>query len=140
MPPTATFEVAEVLQDLGRADEARKELERLRAGGDIDTQEIDRRLALLAFDNGDLQQAQKRFTDLMRSGEAGDGAMFYLAQIAEAQGDKDAALAIYRRLIDSSMAAQARVAAAGLLLDADKRAEAFALIDDLAQPRRAQHL
>jgi tetratricopeptide (TPR) repeat protein len=127
-----TFEVAEVLQDLGRVDEARKELERLKAGGDINTQEIDRRLALLAFDNGDLPQAQKRFTDLMRGGEAGDGAMFYLAQIAEAQGDRDAALAIYRRLIDSSMAAQARLAAAGLLLDTDKRAEAFALVDDLA--------
>jgi tetratricopeptide (TPR) repeat protein len=127
-----TFEVAEVLQDLGRTDDARKELERLRATGDINTQEIDRRLALLAYDNGDLDQAQKRFTALMRSGEAGDGAMFYLAQIAESQGDKEAALAIYRRLIDSSMGAQARVAAAGLLLDVDKRAEAFALIDDLA--------
>jgi tetratricopeptide (TPR) repeat protein len=127
-----TFEVAEVLQDLGKTDEARKELERLRATGDINTQEIDRRLALLAYDSGDLEQAQKRFTDLMRSGEAGDGAMFYLAQIAESQGDKAAALAIYRRLIDSSMAAQARIAAAGLLLDANKRAEAFALIDDLA--------
>jgi tetratricopeptide (TPR) repeat protein len=127
-----TFEVAEVLQDLGRTDEARKELERLRSSGDTNTQEVDRRLALLAFDNGDLEQAQKRFTDLMRTGEAGDGAMFYLAQIAEGQGDKDAALAIYRRLIDSSMGAQARVAAAGLLLDSNKRAEAFALVDDLA--------
>lgn len=125
------FELAEVLQDLGRADEARKELERLRAGGDIDSTEIDRRLALLAYDSGDLAQAQKRFTDLMRGGAAGDGAMFYLAQIAEGQGDKDAALALYRRLIDSSMAAQARIAAAGLLLDAGKRAEAFALIDAL---------
>jgi tetratricopeptide (TPR) repeat protein len=126
-----TFEMAEVLQDLGRTDEARKELERLRAGGDINTDEIDRRLALLALDSGDLQQAQKRFTDLMRGGEAGDGAMFYLAQIAEAQGDKTAALAIYRRLLDSSMAAQARVAAAGLLLDAGQRADAFAMIDGL---------
>jgi tetratricopeptide (TPR) repeat protein len=125
------FELAEVLQDLGRADDARKELERLRTGGEIDANEIDRRLALLAYDNGDLEQAQKRFTDLMRSGEAGDGAMFYLAQIAEAQGDKEAALAIYRRLIDSSMGAQARVAAAGLLLESNKRAEAFALVDDL---------
>ena len=126
-----TFELAEVLQDLGRTDEARKELERLRAGGEIDANEVDRRLALLAYDNGDLPQAQKRFTDLMRGGEAGDGAMFYLAQIAEAQGDKAAALAIYRRLIDSSMGAQARVAAAGLLLETNKRAEAFALVDDL---------
>ena len=126
-----TFEMAEVLQDLGRVDEARKELERLRSAGEIDANEIDRRLALLAFDNGDLPQAQKRFTDLMRTGEAGDGAMFYLAQIAESQGDKEAALAIYRRLIDSSMGAQARVAAAGLLLDSNKRAEAFALVDDL---------
>ena len=126
-----TFELAEVLQDLGRTDEARKELERLRGGGEVDANEIDRRLALLAYDNGDLPQAQKRFTDLMRGGAAGDGAMFYLAQIAEAQGDKAAALAIYRRLIDSSMGAQARVAAAGLLLDTNKRAEAFALVDDL---------
>jgi len=126
------FEVAEVLQDLGRADDARKELERLRASGDINTEEVDRRLALLAFDNGDLAQAQKRFTDLMRGGAAADGSLFYLAQIAEAQGDKDAALAIYRRLIDSPMALQARMAAAGLLLDNNKRAEAFALVDDLA--------
>ncbi len=125
------FEVAEVLQDLGRTDDARKELERLRAGGDVDSQEIDRRLALLAYDNGDLAQAQKRFTALMRAGDAGDGAMFYLAQIAEGQGDKEAALALYRRLIDSSMGAQARVAAAGLLLDSGKRAEAFALVDDM---------
>lgn len=131
-PTDGTFEVAEVLQDLGRTEEARKELERLRATGDVNTQEVDRRLALLAFDNGDLEQAQKRFTELMRSGEAGDGALFYLAQIAESQGDKEAALAIYRRLIESSMGAQARIAAAGLLLDADKRAEAFALVDDLA--------
>jgi tetratricopeptide (TPR) repeat protein len=126
------FEVAEVLQDLGRTDEATKELERLRAGGDLDAQEIDRRLALLAYDNGDLAQAQKRFTALLSTGEAGEGSMFYLAQIADAQGDKEAALAIYRRLIDSSMAAPARVAAAGLLLDSGKRAEAFALVDDLA--------
>jgi tetratricopeptide (TPR) repeat protein len=126
------FEVAEVLQDLGRTEEAARELERLRAAGDTNTQEVDRRLALLAYDNGDLAQAQKRFTALMSSGAAGDGAMFYLAQIADAQGDKDAALAIYRRLIDSSMAASARVAAAGLLLDSGKRAEAFALVDDLA--------
>jgi Tfp pilus assembly protein PilF len=130
-PTDGTFEVAEVLQDLGRTDDARRELERLRAGGEIDTNEVDRRLALLAYDNGDLQQAQKRFTDLMRGGEAGDGAMFYLAQIAEAQGDKESALAIYRRLLDSSMGAQARVAAAGLLLDNNKRAEASALVDDL---------
>ncbi len=126
------FELAEVLQDLGRTDEARKELARLRAGGSLDPQEIDRRLALLAFDSGDLEQAQKGFTELMRGGEPGDGVLFYLAQIAEAQGDKAAALAVYRRLIDSTMAAQARVAAAGLLLDAGKRAEAFALIDGLA--------
>ncbi len=125
------FELAEVLQDLGRTDEARKELERLRGAGGVDSQEVDRRLALLAFDSGDMQQAQKGFTALMRSGEPGDGVLFYLAQIAEAQGDKDAALAVYRRLIDSSMSAQARVAAAGLLLDAGKRAEAFALIDGM---------
>jgi Flp pilus assembly protein TadD len=124
--------VAEVLQDLGRTDEAIRELERLRAAGDVNILEIDRRLALLAYDNGDLVQAQKRFSALMSTGEAGDGAMFYLAQIAEAQGDKGAALAIYRRLIDSSMAAPARMAAAGLLLDGGKRAEAFALVDDLA--------
>ncbi|HEY6457336.1 MAG TPA: tetratricopeptide repeat protein [Steroidobacteraceae bacterium] len=131
-PTDGVFEVAEVLQDLGRAEEAAKELERLRASGDTDTQEIDRRLALLAFDNGDLAQAQKRFTALMSTGEAGEGTLFYLAQIADAQGNKEAALAIYRRLIDSSMAAPARVAAAGLLLDSGKRAEAFALVDDLA--------
>ncbi|HTY48916.1 MAG TPA: tetratricopeptide repeat protein [Steroidobacteraceae bacterium] len=127
-----TFELAEVLADLGRTQDARAELERLRATGDIVPGEIDRRLAILAFDSGDFTDAQKRFTDLIDHGEAGDGAVFYLAQIAASTGHKDAALAMYRRLADSSMGPQARLEAAGLLLDENKRAEAFALLDDAA--------
>ena len=60
-------------------------------GGDIDAHEMDRRLALLAFDNGDLLQAQKRFTELMRSGAAGEGAHVLSCADRRAQGDKEAA-------------------------------------------------
>ena len=127
-----TFELAEVLADLGRTKDARAELERLRSTGDIVPGEIDRRLAILAFDSGDFTDAQKRFADLLDHGQAGDGAVFYLAQIAENTGRKDAALAMYRRLADSSMGPQARLQAAGLLLDQNKRAEAFVLLDDAA--------
>ena len=58
--------------------------------------------------------------------------LFYLAHIAEAQGDKDAALAVYRRLMIPRWRSGAHSAAAGLLLETDKRAEAFALLDDYA--------
>jgi predicted Zn-dependent protease len=127
-PKRGTFELAEVLASLDRLEETRRELERLRATGL--TTEVDRRLALLAFQGGDLPEAQRRFTELATSSEASDAALLYLADIAERDGDVDTALAGYRRLLNSSLAVAARSRAAALLLDKKERGEALTLLDD----------
>jgi tetratricopeptide (TPR) repeat protein len=123
------FELAEVLVALDRLEEAHQELERLRTTK-ASPGEIDRRLALLAYNAGDLKEAQQRFADLATHGEATDAALLYLADIAARDGDPDAALAGYRRLADSSFALEARSKAASILLTRSKRTEAMLLLDD----------
>ena len=125
------FELAEILASLDRNEEAHQELEHLRAGG-APAAEIDRRLALLAFSSGDLKEARQRFQELLSSGQGNDTAQLYLADIAARDGDRDGAIAAYRRLYDSSVALSARSRAAALLLDRNARAEALALLDDYA--------
>ena len=123
------FELAEVLAALDRIEEAHQELERLRTTK-ASPGEIDRRLALLAYNAGDLKEAQQRFADLATKGEATDAALLYLADIAARDGDADAALAGYRKLADSSFALEARSKAASILLNRSKRSEAMLLLDD----------
>ncbi len=130
-PRQGGFELAEILASLDRSEEAHQELERLRASG-APQAEIDRRLALLAFNSGDYKEARQRFTDLLTSGDGNDGVQLYLADIAARDGDPDAALADYRRLYDSSVALTARTRAAAILLQRQSRAEALALLDDYA--------
>lgn len=129
--PTGAFELADVLASLDRFEEAHQELERLRASG-VPAAEIDRHLALLAYDAGDMKDAQMRFSELVSSGEGNDGAMLLLADIAARDGDTDAAIAGYRRLYDSSVAVSARSRAASLLLAKNNRTEALTLLDDYA--------
>jgi tetratricopeptide (TPR) repeat protein len=129
-PEKGAFELAETLASLDRIEEARFELERLRAG-DADKGDVDRRLALLAFQAGDFIEAQRRFTELATSEQATDGALLYLADIAERDGDSETALAGYRRLINSSsLGMTARTRAAAILLEKKERGEALAMLDD----------
>jgi tetratricopeptide (TPR) repeat protein len=130
-PKAGRFELAEVLVALGRREEAREELERLRATGGSTATEAEQRLAILAFDAGDLAEAQRRFTDLAARGDVGEGVILYLADIASRDGDKAAALSGYRQLENSSLGLTARTRAAALLIGSD-RAAAFALLDDYA--------
>ena len=125
------MQLAEVLASLDRSEEAHQELEQLRGAG-APAAEVDRRLALLAFNSGDYKEAKQRFSELLSSGEGSDGAQLYLADIAARDGDPDGALAAYRRLYDSSVALPARSRAAALLLERRSRTEALALLDDYA--------
>jgi len=125
------FELAEILASLDRSEEAHQQLELLRAGG-APHAEVDRRLALLAFNSGDMKEARQRFTELLSNGEGNDAAQLYLADIAARDGDPEGAIAAYRRLYDSSVALSARSRAAALLLDRSARTEALALLDDYA--------
>jgi predicted Zn-dependent protease len=130
-PVHSAFELTEVLIALGRIEDAHQELERLRSA-QVSSSEIDRRLALLAFEAGDLKEAQQRFSELAANGQATEAALLYLADISARQGDKDGAIAGYRRLYDSSVALQARSRAAALLLARSDRKEALTLLDDYA--------
>lgn len=131
-PTLGVFELAQILSDLDRVEEAHQELERLR-NTSAPKAEIDRRLALLAYDSGDLAEAQQRFADLASDdGDAGDSSLLYLADIAARDGDADVALAGYRKLADSSVALQARSRAAALLMKRNDRAGALAILDDYA--------
>ncbi|MEA3183023.1 MAG: hypothetical protein QOI59_6546 [Gammaproteobacteria bacterium] len=123
------FELAEVLVALDRIEEAHQELERLRSTK-ASPSEIDRRLALLAYNAGDFKEAQQRFAEIATRGEASDAALLFLADIAQRDGDTDAALAGYRRLADSAFALEARSKAAAILLKRNKQSEAMLLLDD----------
>jgi tetratricopeptide (TPR) repeat protein len=130
-PSHSTFELTEVLIALDRTEEAHQELERLRSA-QVPAADIDRRLALLAFEAGDLKEAQQRFSELASSGQAAEASLLYLSDIAARQGDIDGAISGYRRLYDSSVAVQARSRAAALLLGRGDRKEALTLLDDYA--------
>jgi predicted Zn-dependent protease len=131
-PRRGRFALADVYQELGRVEEAHHELERLRATN-APRAEVDRRLAVLAYDSGDLREAQQRFADLAASGEADSRTLMYLADIAARQGDTDAALAGYAKLADSSLALPAREKAAALLLASGHQAAARALLQGYAR-------
>jgi predicted Zn-dependent protease len=130
-PQHGMFELAEIYQDLGRVEDAHQELERLRAS-DAPRAEVDRRLAVLAYDSGDLQEAQQRFADLAEKGEADESTLMYLSDIAARQGDVAAALAGYGKLADSSLALEAREKAAALLLTSHHTQSALTLLKEYA--------
>ncbi len=130
-PRQGGFALAEILASLDRSEEAHQELERLRGSG-APAAEIDRRLALLAFNSGDYKEARQRFVELLSSGDGNDGVELYLADIDARDGQPDEALAGYRRLYDSTVAVSARARAASLLLQRKSRTEALALLDDYA--------
>ncbi len=130
-PLRGAFELADVLTTLDRVEEAHRELERLRSTN-APTGDIDRRLALLAYDSGDFDEAEKRFAGLAGGNDSNDAALLYLADIAARDGDTDAALAGYRKLADSTVALSARSRAASLLLTKKDRAGALSLLDEYA--------
>jgi predicted Zn-dependent protease len=130
------LELAEIYTSLDRVEEAHQQLESLRGGG-VPAGELDRRLALLAFQSGDLKEARQRFAALLASGEGNEAAQLYLADIAARDGDPERAIAEYRRLYDSPVAVPARSRAAALLLERttrndSARTEALTLLDDYA--------
>ncbi|HEV2270559.1 MAG TPA: tetratricopeptide repeat protein [Steroidobacteraceae bacterium] len=131
-PRRGMFELADVYQQLGRVEDAHQELERLRAA-DAPRAEVDRRLAVLAYDSGDLQEAQQRFAGLAESGEADESTLMYLSDIAAREGDAAAALAGYAKLADSPLALEAREKAAALLLASHKSGTALGLLKQYAR-------
>jgi tetratricopeptide (TPR) repeat protein len=138
-PETERFAYADTLLRLDRMDEARQELENLRADAAV-RDEAELRLGKLAYQNGDLTEAGRRFSSLIDSPEVAAEAFFYLSSIAEREGRTDLALEGYDRLIEAGAGLVVRGRAARLMLLGGDRDGAFRLLDDFAAKERSEAL
>src|SRR6185295_17285962 len=138
-PETQRFAYADTLLRLDRLDEARQELESLRADTSL-RDEADLRLGKLAYQVGDMTEAGRRFGSLISSQTAAPEAFFYLSSIAEREGRTDLALEGYTRLAEAGAGLLVRGRAARLLMKKDDRNAAFRLLDDYAAKERSEAL
>ncbi len=138
-PEAERFAYVDTLIRLERLDEARAELESLRADESI-RDEADLRLGKLAYQAGDLSEAGRRFGSLISSQSAAPEAFFFLSSIAEREGRTDLALEGYSRLAEAGAGLIVRGRAARLLLKKDDRRAAFKMLDDHAAKERSDAL
>jgi tetratricopeptide (TPR) repeat protein len=138
-PETQRFAYADTLLRLDRLDEARQELESLRADAAV-REEADLRLGKLAYQMGDMSEAGRRFGSLISSPTAAGEAFFYLSSIAEREGRTDLALEGYSKLAEAGAGLLVRGRAARLLLKKDDREGAFRMLDEYAAKERTEAL
>ncbi|MDF3020371.1 MAG: hypothetical protein K0Q92_1674 [Steroidobacteraceae bacterium] len=138
-PESERFAYADTLLRLDRMDEARQELESLRADASV-REEAELRLGKLAYQMGDMTEAGRRFGSLIGSEEVAAEAFFYLSSIAEREGRTDLALEGYTRLVEAGAGLVARGRAARLLLLKNDRDAAFRILDEHAAKDRAESL
>lgn len=144
-PANHRFARVETLASLERTDEARAELMRIaaeaQAAGAADLLvETDRRLALLALGEGDLEEAEQRLRRRLGAERGAAEAVFYLAIIAERRGETTVAEQGYRQLIEAGAGLPPRTRLARLQLARGEMAGAMALFDELARGGRADVL
>jgi tetratricopeptide (TPR) repeat protein len=138
-PDTQRFAYADTLLRLDRLDEARQELESLRADASA-REEADLRLGKLAYQMGDMTEAGRRFGSLISSPTEAGEAFFYLSSIAEREGRTDLALEGYSKLVEAGAGLVVRGRAARLLMKKDDRDGAFRILDDYAAKERSEAL
>jgi tetratricopeptide (TPR) repeat protein len=138
-PDTERFAYVDTLMRLDRFDEARQELESMREDASV-RNEADMRLGKLAYSNGDLEEAGRRFGSLISSPADAPEAFFYLSSIAERQGRTDLALEGYSRLAEAGAGLIVRGRAAKLLLARNEREAAFRMLDAHAAKERSEIL
>lgn len=98
---------ARLLGEAGRFDEARIQFERL-TELHPNNPEVIYSLGLLHVQAGRMDAAAERFNELLGLGMRQAESHFYLAQIAEAQGNRADAIAHYEQIIDSQRGFEAR--------------------------------
>jgi tetratricopeptide (TPR) repeat protein len=138
-PERARFAVVDTLARLDRMDEARRELEGIRGEGAAQA-EAELRLGRLALQNGQLDDAQRRFAGLLDAGDVAPEAFYFLSVIAERRNNKALALEGYQRLVSAGAGLPARVRAGKLLIDQGDQAGAFKLLDALAEKEKERAL
>src|SRR6188768_2929115 len=138
-PEAERFAYVDTLMRLDRFDEARQELESMREDASV-RNEADLRLGKLAYQNGDLEEAGRRFGSLISQPAEAPEAFFYLSSIAERQGRTDLALEGYSRLAEAGAGLIVRGRAAKLLLARNDREAAFRMLDAHAAKERSEIL
>ncbi|HTW74369.1 MAG TPA: tetratricopeptide repeat protein [Steroidobacteraceae bacterium] len=130
-PQEQSFAPADVLLLLGREHEAHDAIEDVLARDPQNAAlraQAERRLGLIAFDNGDYDEAQREFSALLNDRDSAAIAVYYLAAIAERRDDVATALRGYQLLAGTALEASARERAATLLFKHGHRESALQLL------------
>jgi tetratricopeptide (TPR) repeat protein len=97
-----------------------------------------RLLGLVEFQNGDLDAAARRFTDLLTTGKFVDDSFYYLGLIAERHADLEKALRLYAQVQSGDNAAAALVRASTILQTHGAAPAAQEILDRLIEDEPAR--
>ena len=142
-PESETLRItyARLLVDARRFQEARVHFKHL-LEADEENEDVRYALALLHYQLHDFVLAEEEFRVLTQSIERRDGAWYYLGQVAEARGDREAALAAYSEVDRGENRLDAQIRMAVLLSEQGRVDDARARLHTLRgrNEREAVHL
>lgn len=141
-PRDHAFAAVEILIFLDRLEDARQlleEIQRLANEANVSqiVHEADRRLAMLAQQQGQWTVAESRWRARLERDQGAGEALFYLSLIAERRGEIEQALRGYQQLIAAGAGLAPRARAARWLLERGEVDEAQALFDEWARAGRS---
>jgi tetratricopeptide (TPR) repeat protein len=139
--PTNRFNYVALLMTAQRLPEATEQLEILARNPDSTAVAL-RLLGLLEFQQGHFDAASAKFRQLLKTGKFGDDAFYYLALIADRNGDAERALRFYSQVQKGENLVPALLRAAALLHTHGAANAADELLDRLIEdePQRAPEI
>jgi tetratricopeptide (TPR) repeat protein len=139
--PTNRFNYVALLMTAQQLPEATAQLEILARNPDSMAVAL-RLLGLLEFQQGHFEAASARFKQLLTTGKFGDDAFYYLALIADRNGDAERALRFYSQVQKGENVVPALLRAAALLHTHGAAGAADELLDRLIEdePQRAPEI
>ena len=126
-PKEQAFATAETLGLLGRDSDARAELQAMRNKPGMEMQAL-RRLGVLAYNAGDFDEAKSDFSAVLKDGQSGAVALYYLSAIAERNDEVEAAVRGYLLLRGTGLESAGKARAARLLFKQGQKSEALELL------------
>jgi tetratricopeptide (TPR) repeat protein len=139
--PTNRFNYAALLMTAQRLPEATEQLEALARNAESTAVAL-RLLGLIDFQQGHLDAASARFRQLLTAGKFADDAFYYLAMIADRNGDPERALRFFSQVQNGENVVPALLRAATLLHKHGAPSAAEELLDRLMEdePQRAPEI
>jgi tetratricopeptide (TPR) repeat protein len=139
--PTNRFNYAALLMTAQRLPQATEQLEILGRNAESTPVAL-RLLGLIDFEQGHFDAAAARFRQLLTAGKFNDDAFYYLAMIADRNGDPERALRFFSQVQNGENVVPALLRAATLLYKHGAPSAADELLDRLMQdePQRAPEI